>query len=165
MTPPQAAAAYSWMPYPNASGFGVPGFNSKEADAAWNAQNLLTHDVHGLTNAMMSGAGKSLNMSDKRQEVFESAMKDFMKATDRKSAKEILDHAKGIIANDFGIPMWKANEIIEEHVRDIQREKLREKYTQDQALQQAKQAISAGKDRNAVIKRLRELGYDPSGLQ
>lgn len=159
MTKPEAAAAYWWMPY------GVPGLNGEAADKAWNAQNLLSHDVHGLTNAMMSGAGKSLNMSDKRQEVFESAMRDFMKATNRKDAKEILDHAKGIIANDFGIPMWKANEIIEEHIRDIQREKMREKYTQDQALQQAKQAIAAGKDRNAVIQRLRELGYDPSGLK
>ena len=104
-------------------------------------------------------------MSDKRQEVFESAMKDFMKATNRKSAKEILDHAKGIIANDFGIPTWKANEIVEEHIKEIEREKTREKYTQDQAIQEAKKAIAAGKNKNAVIQRMRELGYDTSGLQ
>lgn len=165
MTRPEAAAAYPFMPYPNASGWGIPGFNGKDADDAWNAQNLLSHDVHGITNAFMSGAGKSLNMSDKRQEVFESAMKDFMKATNRKSAKEILDHAKGIIANDFGIPTWKANEIVEEHIKEIEREKTREKYTQDQAIQEAKKAIAAGKNKNAVIQRMRELGYDTSGLQ
>ena len=36
--------------------------------------------------------------------------------------------------------------------------------TPDMALQQAREAIAAGKDRNAVIQRLRELGITPSGL-
>ncbi len=36
--------------------------------------------------------------------------------------------------------------------------------TPDMAIQQAREAIAAGKDRNAVIQRLRELGISPSGL-
>lgn len=86
----------------------------KPTAAAWNLQNLLGHDVHGITNAFMSNAGKSLNMSDTRQEAFDSTMRDFMKATNRKEAAEILDHARGIISNDFGIPPYEADKIITE---------------------------------------------------
>lgn len=151
MTSPEAKAAYWWMPK----------WDSEAAEKSWNLQNLMMHDVHGLTNAFMSGAGKSLNMSDKRQEVFESAMKDFMKATNKAAAKEILDHAKGIIANDFGIPMHVANQVVDDHLKDLQREHLT---ASKQALDEARRAIGAGAPRDAVIKRLRQNGYDASGL-
>lgn len=101
--------------------------NDADAAAAWDLQNLLGHDVHGITNAFMSGAGKSINMSDTRQEAFDATMRDFMKSTNREEAKQILEHAKGIIANDFGIPMYKANQIIQAHIADIAREKLAQK--------------------------------------
>jgi hypothetical protein len=151
MTSPEATAAYWWMPK----------WDSEQAKKAWNLQNLLMHDVHGLTNAFMTGAGKGLNMSDKRQEVFESAMKDFMRATDRKSAKEILDHAKGIISNDFGIPMHEANRIVDDHLKELQRNAT---VSQMKAMDEARRAISSGAPRDAVIKRMRDNGYDPSGL-
>lgn len=37
-------------------------------------------------------------------------------------------------------------------------------YTADRALSEAKAAIAAGKDRNAVIQRLRDMGVEPKGL-
>lgn len=110
MTPPEAAASYKMMP--NFTG-------ASDYDAAWNLQNLLGHDIHGITNAFMSNAGKSLNMSDTRQEAFDSTMRDFMKATNRKDSAEILDHAKGIIANDFGIPPYMADKIINDTISQI----------------------------------------------
>lgn len=93
------------------------------AAQAWDLQNLFGHDVHGITNAFMSGAGKSINMSDTRQEAFDATMRDFMKATNREEAKQILEHAKGIIANDFGIPMYKANQIINSHIEQMKKER------------------------------------------
>lgn len=42
--------------------------------------------------------------------------------------------------------------------------KLPQGYTPDRAIQEAKAAIASGKDRNAVIKRLQEIGVDPAGL-
>lgn len=90
------------------------------AAKAWDLQNLFSHDVHGLTNAFMSGAGKSLNLSDARQEAFDATMRDFMRATNRKEAAQILDHAKGIISNDFGIPPYMADKIIGDSVAQLQ---------------------------------------------
>jgi hypothetical protein len=114
MTEPEAATAYSLMP--NMTG-------SKSAPEAWNAQNLFSHDVHGVVNSLATNAGKGLNMSDARQAMFESTMRDFMRATDRQSAAEILEHAKHIIANDFGLPIGTANAIIGQYLRDIGRER------------------------------------------
>jgi hypothetical protein len=37
-------------------------------------------------------------------------------------------------------------------------------YTSDRALSEAKAAIASGKDRNAVIQRLRDMGVEPKGL-
>lgn len=111
MTPPQAAAAHPYNPYTRLWG-------NKDA---WDTQNLFGHDVHGITNAFMSGGSKSLNMSDKRQEAFDATMRDFMKASSRDNAKEILDHAKGIIANDFGLSPAEADATIKAHINEITR--------------------------------------------
>lgn len=106
MTPSQAAAAYGgWSPFGFMSG-------AKDAEKSWNAQNLFGHDVHGITNALTSAAGKGVKMSDKRQEMFDSAMRDFMKATSRKDALKVLDHAKSIIQNDFNLTPDEADNII-----------------------------------------------------
>lgn len=84
--------------------------------AAWNAQNLFGHDVHGITNALTSAAGKGVRMSDERQKMFDSAMRDFMLATNREKAREVLDHAKGIIANDFHLTPDEADNMIRSHM-------------------------------------------------
>ena len=106
MTPSQAAAAYGgWSPFGFMSG-------AKDAEKSWNAQNLFSHDVHGITNALTSAAGKGVKMSDKRQEMFDSAMRDFMKSTSRKDALKVLDHAKSIIQNDFNLTPEEADSII-----------------------------------------------------
>jgi len=118
MTPPQAAAAYgdhwanplSWM-----SG-------AKDADKSWNLQNLFSHDVHGITNALVSAAGSGVKMSDARQEMFDSAMRDFMKSTNRKDARKILDHAMGIIANDFHITPQESKMLLENNLKRIKAE-------------------------------------------
>jgi hypothetical protein len=109
MTAPEAKAAYT------------PSIASKGVESAWNAQNLFGHDVHGVVNALVTNAGKGLNMTDARQAMFESTMRDFMKSTNRASAAEILDHAKHIIANDFGLPMSTANGIVNQYIKDMQR--------------------------------------------
>lgn len=106
MTPSQAAVAYGgWSPFGFMSG-------ARDAEKSWNAQNLFSHDVHGITNALTSAAGKGVKMSDKRQEMFDSAMRDFMKATTRKDALKVLDHAKSIIQNDFNLTPEEADGII-----------------------------------------------------
>jgi hypothetical protein len=110
MTPPQAAVAYGgWSPFGFMSG-------AKDAEKSWNTQNLFSHDVHGITNALTSAAGKGVRMSDKRQEMFDSAMRDFMLATDRASARKILDHAKSIIQNDFNLTPEEADKIIADNI-------------------------------------------------
>jgi hypothetical protein len=113
MTDPQAATAYSMMP--NFTG-------SPSAKKSWEAQNLFGHDVNGIVTAIMQG-GKSINMSDARQQAYTSTVKDFLSQPDRRSAQEILDHLKGIVANDFNLPPYKANQIMREHMADIQLEK------------------------------------------
>lgn len=113
MTEPEAAAAYSWMP--NLTG-------ASDADKAWNLQNLFSHDVRGITNALVSAAGSGVKMSDARQEMFDSAMRDFMKATNRKDARKILDHAMGIIANDFHITPQESKMLLENNLKRVKAE-------------------------------------------
>lgn len=108
MTPPQAAAAY---PYTLNRLYGDP--------RAWDTQNLFQHDVHGLTNALMTGGGKGLNMSDERQKAFDATMRDFMKATTREKAAEVLGHAKTIIMNDFHLTQEEAEQAIQSHLEEI----------------------------------------------
>lgn len=103
MTPPQAAAAYRGS-YRPVSRNGNPD--------SWDLQNLFSHDVHGITTSVMMNAGRGLNPSDKRQEAIDSAMRDFMKSTDRKSAKQVLDHARNIIINDYGLTQEEANAVL-----------------------------------------------------
>ena len=110
MTPPEAAAAY---PYRGTALMG--------SGRSWDAQNQFMHNVHGITTAFLANAGKSLNLSDKRQEAFESAMKDFMKATDRKSAQKILNDAKGLIVNDFGLDQKEADAVIAAHIAEAKK--------------------------------------------
>lgn len=136
--------------------------NNKDAAAAWNLQNLFSHDVHGLTNAFMSGAGKSLNLSDARQEAFDATMRDFMRATNREEAAQILDHAKGIISNDFGIPPYMADKIISDSVTQLQQQHAAA--TAPDPLAEARDAIARGAPRDAVIQRLQQNGIDPKGL-
>jgi len=88
-------------------------------DASYNLNNLLHHDVHGLTNSFMTGGGKSLNLSDARQAAFDSTMADFMKATNRTEAQKVLDHAKGIISNDFGLTPEEADATISSHLNEL----------------------------------------------
>lgn len=110
MTAPEAKAAYT------------PSIVDKGAESAWNAQNLFGHDVHGITNAFITNA-KNLNMSDDRQRAFDATMRDFMKSTNRAAAAEILEHAKHIIANDFGLPMSTANGIVNQYLKDMKRQR------------------------------------------
>ena len=154
MTEPEAAASYRLMP--NMTG-------ARSAEEAWNAQNLFGHDVHGITNAFMT-AGKGLNMSDERQKAFDATMRDFMKATDRKSAKEILDHAKGIIANDFYLTPEEAEEIVDSHISLMSRMKDTKKSETERLLNDARSAIQQGAPRDKVIERLRQRGIDPKGI-
>lgn len=116
MTPAQAAVAYGgWSPFGFMSG-------AKDPEKSWNTQNLFSHDVHGITNALTSAAGKGVRMSDKRQEMFDSAMRDFMLATDRKSARKILDHALSIIQNDFNLTPEEADRIVADNIVRFKRE-------------------------------------------
>lgn len=112
MTPPEAAAAYSLVPRSLDSL--APG-GPKSTDV-WNTQNLFKHLAHGVTNAFVANAGKSANMSDARQQVFASAMEDFMKATDRKSAEKVLTDAKTIITNDFHVSPERASQVLKEEM-------------------------------------------------
>ncbi len=122
MTPPQAAAAAK-----QANPYNILNPTRWYGNAdAWNTQNLFQHDVHGLTNSFMTGAGKGMNMSDKRQETFDSTMKDFMKASNREAAKEVLGHAKTIIMNDFGLSPREADEAINQHLKEIKEAKAAE---------------------------------------
>lgn len=135
-----------------------------KAAAAWNLQNLLGHDVHGITTALMAGGGKGMQMSDVRQKAFDSAMRDFMQSGDRKSASEILDHAKGLIANDFNIPMDVADAVIKQHIGEMQKQASNKKPDPDRLLLEARNALSMGAPRDKVIERLQKLGVNPSGL-
>lgn len=118
MTYPQAMVAYPWLNR-------VPGYGTGSPAAAadnLNMQKLLGHDVHSLVTAFMTGA-KGLNLSDARQQAFEAAMGDFMHAADRKGATKILEHTKGIIANDFGITHDEADALIEQERARIKEKK------------------------------------------
>lgn len=88
------------------------------AAAAWNTQNLYGHDVHGITNALAAGAAKGMKMTDERQKMFDSTMRDFMQATNRTEANRILNHAKSIIQNDFNLTPKEADNIVN---REMQR--------------------------------------------
>ena len=114
MTPPEAAAAYPHNPTTALYG------NAK----SWDAQNEFGHLTHGITNAMMANAGKSLNMSDKRQESFDTTMRDFMGATGRDKANVILEHAKNVISNDFGLKPEEADQVIAQHLHQIKSDKM-----------------------------------------
>lgn len=119
MTPPEAAAAHPYNPY---TASWAPGTGNADA---WDTQNLFNHDVHGLTNAFMSGAGKAVNVSDSRQEMFNSTMADFMKGTSRDSAAEVLAHAKNIIINDFGLTPEEADDAVKKEIQTIRLQKAR----------------------------------------
>ena len=117
MTPPQAAAAYGMVPQSWASL--IPFGGHANADDAWNAQNTFYHLSHGITNAFVANAGKGLNMTDARQQMFDKTMRDFMEATDRKAAQNILTHAKAVITNDFHLTPERADEVIAEEIEKI----------------------------------------------
>jgi hypothetical protein len=114
MTPPEAAAAYRLMP---------GGTGSPNVIESYNKQKLLGHLVGGVTNALMANAGKGLNMSDTRQKSFEAALQDFMHATDKKSAAEILNDARAIIQNDFGLSPEHADKIVHTEIERVKAEK------------------------------------------
>jgi hypothetical protein len=143
MTVPQAKSAY----------FGK--------NDSWNLQNLFGHDVHGITNAFIANAGKGINVSDERQKMFDATMRDFMRATDRKSAQEILDHAKAIISNDFYLTPEEADQVIKQEVAALQKNKTN---AAAQHIQDAREAISKGAPREGVIQRLKSMGIDPGAL-
>lgn len=107
MTVPEAKAAYS------------PFSDGK----SWNLRNELKHLTHGLTNAIVSGAGKGLNMSNDRQELFQKTMEDFIGQTNRDEAAKILRHAKVIIQNDFGLNPEEADTVIRQRMEYIKHEK------------------------------------------
>lgn len=70
----------------------------------YNLHNQLTHDIHGLTTAFVSAAGKSgITMSDARQAAFEETMGAMMKATNKQEFDKIKVDAERIIANTFGL--------------------------------------------------------------
>jgi hypothetical protein len=94
--------------------------NDKEAQAAWDAQNQFEHLGHGMTNSLITSAPKGMQMSDARQEVFASAMRDFLRSSSREQGQKILHHAKSIIQNDFGLSPQEADEIVKHHVTRLQ---------------------------------------------
>ncbi len=70
----------------------------------YNLHNQLMHDIHGLTTAFVSAAGKSgITMSDARQAAFEETMGAMMKATNKQEFDKIKVDAERIIANTFGL--------------------------------------------------------------
>lgn len=94
--------------------------NDKDAQAAWDAQNQFEHLGHGMTNSLITSAPKGMQMSDARQEVFASAMRDFMRSSTREEAQRILKHAKAIIQNDFGLNPQEADDIVKHHLTRLQ---------------------------------------------
>ena len=95
------------------------------AAAAWNLQNLFSHDVHGITNAMVTSSGMGTQMSDARQAMFDSAMRDFMHSSTRREAAKVLDHAKTIIQNDFNLTPEEADNILATNMQRIAKEEQR----------------------------------------
>ena len=96
--------------------------NDVAAAAAWDAQNLFGHDVHGLTNAFVTNSPKGINMSNERQAMFDSAMRDFMKSTSRDEQGRVLDHAKTIIQNDFNLTPQEAESIVKSNLQRYKQE-------------------------------------------
>jgi hypothetical protein len=94
MTPPQAAAASRW--------YNVPARMIGDS-SAWDLQNRLQHQTEALVTDFMGSAGKGLNMSDSRQKAFSDAVGKFMQSTNRPEAVKVLDDAKMMIANMFGM--------------------------------------------------------------
>lgn len=91
-----------------------------QAKGAWTLQNLFGHDVHSINTAMMASAGKGINPSDARQQMFDSLMRDFMRAPSREAAQEVLNHAKASIANDFFITPQEADAIVAHQLKSQQ---------------------------------------------
>lgn len=70
----------------------------------YDLHNQLTHDIHGLTTAFISAAGKGgIQMSDARQKAFEETMGAMMKATSKKEFDKIKVDADRIIRGTFGL--------------------------------------------------------------
>ena len=73
-------------------------------DKAYNLHNQLMHDIHGLTTAFISSAGKGgIQMSDARQKAFEETMGAMMKATSKAEFDKIKNDAERIIRGTFGL--------------------------------------------------------------
>lgn len=96
--------------------------NDPSVAAAWDTQNLFGHDVHGITNALAAGAAKGMRMTDERQKMFDSTMRDFMQGTNRAAGAKILDHAKSIIQNDFNLTPDEADAIVKSNMDRIAKE-------------------------------------------
>lgn len=73
-------------------------------EKGYNLNNQLKHDIHGLTTAFISSAGKGgIQMSDARQKTFEETMGAMMKATNKEEFDKIKKDAERIIRGTFGL--------------------------------------------------------------
>lgn len=73
-------------------------------EKGYNLHNQLMHDIHGLTTAFISSAGKGgIQMSDARQKAFEETMGAMMKATTKEEFDKIKVDADRIIRGTFGL--------------------------------------------------------------
>lgn len=81
----------------------IPGIGSYY-EKPYNLHNQLSHDIHGLTTAFISSAGKGgITMSDARQKAFEETMGAMMKATNKEEFDKIKKDAEDIIKGTFGL--------------------------------------------------------------
>lgn len=176
MTPPQAAAAGKQMPWWSPQGWMVQKYGNADA---WDLQNTLRHDTHGVTTAFMTSAGKGMNMSDERQKAFDATMSDFQRATTKEQALDILRRAKNIVGTDFNLndkeissPEVRAYLMhLEDQVygapdtKNAQKVETAPYQAKPTVYDEAREAIARGANPDAVAERLRRNGYDPKHLK
>jgi hypothetical protein len=94
--------------------------NDEAAQAAAGVQTEYGHLQKGITNSLLAAATKGMTMSDKRQEAFDSAMRDFSQAPSREMQRKILEHAKTIIQTDFNLTPQEADHVVATNLRRLQ---------------------------------------------